>query len=156
MAAFLTARPLYNKKIIAEAQKILASTSLFYYKDMAIWRIMDYVEPSGRNPIAEWQAGLHPDAQAWIDARLLQMEAMLKWPPKWVSNYKGYEGIIELRIPFNRVQYRPLSMYSPGRIVILLNGAIEKGGKIPRSDLETASARRTSVLKEPFRVRAHF
>jgi len=117
---------------------------------------MDYIEPSGRNPIAEWQAGLPPDAQAWIDARLIQMELMLRWPPKWASDYKGYDGIIELRIPFNRVQYRPLGMYSPGRLVILLNGAIEKGGKIPRRDLDTAATRRQTVIREPFRVRAHF
>jgi len=123
---------------------------------MAPWRIVDYIEPSGRNPVAEWQAGLPPDASAAIDARLLQMEAMPKWPPKWVSAYEGYEGIIELRIPFNRVQYRPLAMYMPNYVVVLLSGAIEKGDKIPRSDLENAAKRRDVVLKEPFRVRPHF
>jgi len=116
---------------------------------------MDYLEPSGRNPMAEWQAGLLPDASAAIDARLLQMEGMLKWPEKWVSSYETYEGIIEFRIPFNRVQYRPLAMYSPGRTVILLSGAIEKGGKIPTRDLENAATRRKTVLREPYRVRAH-
>jgi hypothetical protein len=117
---------------------------------------MDYVEPTGRNPIADWQAGLQPDASAAIDARLLQMEAMPQWPPKWVSDYKGYDGIIELRIPFNRVQYRPLATYQRGHTLVLLNGAIEKGGKIPTSDLETAEVRRKAILREPHRVRPHF
>ena len=117
---------------------------------------MDYIEPSGRNPVAEWQAGLSHDASAAIDARLLLMEAMPQWPPKWVSKYETYEGIIELRIPFNRVQYRPLAMYSSGYTVILLSGAIEKGGKIQKSDLENAATRRKTVIREPYRVRAHF
>jgi hypothetical protein len=123
---------------------------------MASWRILDYVEPSGRNPVAEWQSGLPRDASAEIDARLLLMEAMPKWPPKWVSNYKGYDGIMELRIPFNRVQYRPLAMYLPNHMVVLLSGAIEKGSKIPTSDLDNAAKRRTVVLREPYRVRPHF
>jgi hypothetical protein len=51
---------------------------------------MDYLEPSGRNPVAEWQAGLSYDASAAIDARLLQMEGTPKWPEKWVSSYATY------------------------------------------------------------------
>ena len=85
---------------------------------------MDFIEPSGRNPFAIWQAELQPDAQAAIDTRLLAMEGMERWPEKWISDYKGYDGIIELRIPFNRVQYRPLGTYQPKRTLVLLGGAI--------------------------------
>lgn len=34
------------------------------------------------------------------------------YPYKWVSNYEGYPGLLEARIPFNKVQYRPLFTYS--------------------------------------------
>lgn len=124
---------------------------------MAIWHFLDYIEASGRNPITSWVAGLPFDAQAAIDGRLLAMEGLRKWPEKWASSYVGLDGIIEIRIPFNRVQYRPLGMYSPVQRMafVLLCGAIEKGGKIAKSDLKTAERRRQEILAEPSRVKPH-
>lgn len=116
---------------------------------------MDFVEPSGSNPILRWLSGLPTETQAHIAARFLLMEGMLRWPDKWVSDYKGYDGILELRIPFNRVQYRPLMAYAPDRKIILLGGAIEKGGKIPKGDLDAADQRRKLLLKEPNLVVRH-
>jgi hypothetical protein len=84
------------------------------------------------------------------------MEGMERWPEKWVSDYKGYDGIVELRIPFNRVQYRPLATYQPKRTLVLLEGAIEKGGKIPVGDLDRADKRRKILLEEPDNVKPHF
>jgi hypothetical protein len=69
---------------------------------MAIWTFFEFVEPSGRAPFTEWMKALPEQAQARIDTRLLEMEGMNSWPEKWVSSYKGYESLIELRIPFTK------------------------------------------------------
>jgi hypothetical protein len=140
---------------------------------MPIWTFVDYVEASGRNPFAEWMDGGIPlDAKVTINARFTAMMSMARWPEKWVSNYEGYPGLLEARIPFNKVQYRPLFTYSlsTARQIVLLSGAIEKGSKIPKSVLNAAYARREDLVgqdrarraaqrrgrpQEPERVRRH-
>ena len=122
---------------------------------MAVWTILDFVDPRGKCPFFEWQSGLPLDAQARIDARLLQMAGMLRWSEKWISKYKTTEKIFELRIPFNKVQYRPLGVYAPGRKFILVEGAIERGGKIPARTLARAEKRQKLLAKEPHHVREH-
>src|SRR3954471_10651433 len=100
---------------------------------MPIWSFVDYVEASGRNPIAEWLADdVPPEARTAINGRFLQMRGMARWPDKWVSDYVGYPKILEARISWNNVQYRPLFMYSTTvrHQVVLLAGAIEKGRKL--------------------------
>ena len=122
---------------------------------MAIWAILDFVDPKGKCPIYEWQSGLSLDAQAHIDARLLQMAGLLKWSEKWISKYKTTEKIFELRIPFKNIQYRPLGVYAPDRKFILVEGAIETGGKIPASALARAARLQKLLAKEPHHVREH-
>ena len=112
------------------------------------WQFYDYITDSGRNPFAEWLNLIPKDAQAFVDNRLLAMERLRKWSEKWASDYKGEDKIVELRITFNKVQYRPLGMYQPGYKFVLLNGAIEKGGRIPRTDLDSAARHRDRLLRE--------
>jgi hypothetical protein len=116
---------------------------------VAIWTFMDFIEISGRNPTAEWLDGFNDEVQAAISARLLLMEGMLRWPEKWASKYRGWDELHEIRIPFKKVQYRPLYIYDAGRKVILLNGSIERDGKIPRADLEAANRRRKDYRADP-------
>ncbi len=122
---------------------------------MAVWTILDFVEPGAKCPFFEWQSGLPLDAQAHIDARLLQMAGLLRWPEKWISKYKTTEKIYEIRIPFKKIQYRPLGVYAPSRTFILVEGAIESGGKIPASALARAEKRQKLLAKEPHHVREH-
>lgn len=126
---------------------------------MPIWTFVDYVEPNGHNPFAEWLARDVPaDAKTAINNRFLLMAGSRRWPDKWVSDYEGYSGVFEARIPWNRVQYRPLFMYAINIRwqMVLLNGATEKGGKlVPRSAMDTASSRRDILLREPTRVERH-
>jgi len=122
---------------------------------MAVWTFYDYVELTGSNPIRKWLDSLPPEAEARIDYRLQQMEGMSRWPEKWVSKYKGTKEIFELRICHNKVQYRPLGTYLGVKQFILLKGAIEKGDKIPKSDIETAESRLASVKKETRHVQFH-
>ena len=116
-----------------------------------------YQEPSGRVPFSDWLANIPEDAHAFIVSRLLKMEGMTKWPEKWASDYKGYKGIIELKIPHKNVQYRPLGMYGKHerRSFVLLAGAIEKGDKIPRRDLDKAANRRDRISKEPHHAKRY-
>ena len=86
------------------------------------------------------------------------MESLDKWPDKWASAYKGRDKIIELRIkgPSN-IQYRPLGMHHPKRrkCFVILQGAVEKGGKIPTSELDAAEKRRDEIIKNPDQVMDH-
>jgi hypothetical protein len=127
---------------------------------MDVWTFQDFVDAGGRNVIRDWMDGLPPDAQAAIDDRLIRMATMRKedWSDKWVSKYQGLSGIFELRMPHNKIQYRPLGCYGPGRMrFTLLVGTIEKGGKIPKSDLCKAEERHEIVFENPTRhVCKHF
>jgi hypothetical protein len=116
---------------------------------MALWTFLDYIELSGTNPIREWLNGLPDDDCAKIDDRLLVMEAMRTWPEKWISKYQGTE-LFEFRIK-GRVQYRPFGIYWGRLRYVLLKGTIEKGGKIRKSDIETAEQRLSNLRKDPGR-----
>lgn len=118
-----------------------------------IWTFDDFLDTSGESVIDQWFAGIGAEAEAFIERRLMDMRPMPLWPEKWASKYKGTQ-LIELRITFNKVQYRPLGCYAPGYHFWLLAGAIEKG-KIPRSDIETASRRRQMVLDGDAEIEEH-
>jgi phage-related protein len=122
---------------------------------MPLWTFLDYVEKSGRNPIQGWLRTLPEDDRAKIDYRLTQMAAMRPpWPEKWISKYQTTK-LFEFRITGNRVQYRPLGVYWGRLRYVLLAGAIEKGDKIPKSDIETAVRRLSVLQKDPSHVVIH-
>lgn len=116
---------------------------------------MEYVESDGESPFGRWLRRQPAGLSAHFDQRILVMEAMPFWPEKWASDYKGAEGILELRVPFNKVQYRPLGMHAGTgrRVFVLLGGAIEKGGNLPKGDVQAVQQRRKVLLEEPGRVR---
>lgn len=117
---------------------------------MGGWTFLDYVEITGRNPIRRWLDGLPGEDCVKIDYRLRQMAAMnvVVWPEGWVSKYRGTDDLFELRISGNRVKYRPLGTYYGRRRFIILAGAIEKGWKIPKSDVETAEQRLSNLQRD--------
>ena len=123
---------------------------------MSVWTFLDFLEADGGNAIRAWLQRLPQEAQATVDARLLQMAGMAPpWPEKWISSIKGYPGLIELRISCNRVQYRPLGFYGPGRLEFtLLIGTVEKG-KIRKGVLDTAAARMKLVKGDRGRICEH-
>lgn len=124
-----------------------------------VWTIATYLSGTGGTPFEDWLAKVPLGAQAAIDDRLFKMEALSKWSEKWASSYKGYPGLFELRIPHNKVQYRPLGAYSPHPSqrywFVIVAGAIEKGGKIPKSVLDTAANRVEEMKKDPKRARPY-
>jgi hypothetical protein len=122
---------------------------------MTSWTFYDYVEAGGRNPIRHWLDSMPPCDSEKIDTRLRYMAAMPRWPEKWVSKYKGTDEIFEFRIVGNKVQYRPLGTYYGTKQYLLLAGAIERGDKIPKSDIETAERRLSTVRRESGHVILH-
>ncbi|HUY26626.1 MAG TPA: hypothetical protein VMV27_04330 [Candidatus Binataceae bacterium] len=118
-----------------------------------IWTFDDFIDSSGQSVIEEWFARIGEEAEAFIERRLKDMRPMREWPEKWASKYKGTD-LIELRITFKKVQYRPLGCYARQFHFWLLAGAIEKG-KIRKSDLETAQQRRKIAMNDTGRIREH-
>lgn len=102
------------------------------------WAFFDFAELTGKNKIREWLDGLPEVDRGRIDARLLLMEGQARWSEGWVSKYVCSGTLFEFRIKGKGVQYRPLGDYYGPRRFLILAGAIEKGDKIPSSDVETA------------------
>jgi hypothetical protein len=107
---------------------------------MPIWKFFNYAELTGRNKVREWLDGLSMADQARIDNRLLTMIGMERWLEKWVCKYTGTDDLYEFRIK-GSVQYRPLGTYFGEKRYVILAGAVEKGDKIPKSDIQTAEER---------------
>lgn len=120
---------------------------------MGEWTFRDYQRPSSDgdesvllNDILSWTLGLPKKAQAKIDAVIITLQSYPVWPAQYVSGI-GRPGILELRCGCSGVQYRPLGCYGPAhREFTVLIGTIEKGGRIPTGDLDSAELRRHAVL----------
>jgi hypothetical protein len=120
-----------------------------------IWTFRDYLDESGGNLIRPWLDSLPLPVGVKIDARIRYLAESRIWPEQYISALRGCPQIFELRVVFGGSQYRPLGCYGLGlRAFTLLVGAIEKG-KIPRPILETALARRETVLGDRNRSCEH-
>ncbi len=111
-----------------------------------MWIFYDFTEERGVNSIRQWLDDLPSKAAAKINTRILFLMAMPTWPEQFVSSLVGWPELIELRVVHAGVQYRPLGFYGPERreFTIVL-GSVEKG-KLPARILETADARRKTIL----------
>jgi hypothetical protein len=72
--------------------------------------------------------------------------------PQYLKALTGdCHGLVELRVVFANVQYRPLAFYGPGeREITFLVGAIEKGRRFdPPNACQTAKQRRQLVMSDP-------
>ncbi len=124
---------------------------------MDTWVFMDFVSARDVNEIHAWlhSSGVTKDARAKINARVISLQGFPIFPEQYINAYKGWPGILELKIVCDGVQYRPLGFYGPGKGQFsLLVGGIEKG-KIPKRLLEVADERRKLVILQPSRVCRH-
>jgi len=77
------------------------------------------------------------------------------FPAQYISAYKSWDDLYELRIVCSNVQYRPFGFYGPMRGQFsLVVGGIEKG-KLPRSLLKVAQERMQTVRLDMTRVKPH-
>lgn len=123
------------------------------------WSFLEFTEVDGMAPFSSvWMMQQPEGAQAAIDTRILIMKSLdkLQWSQKWISSYTGYAKLFELRIPHNKVQYRPLGCYGPDqREFTILIGAIERNSRIPKSTLKVAMSRMQLVLTDRRWVREY-
>jgi hypothetical protein len=115
------------------------------------WTFRDWVEPDGENVVLTWLNGLPKRAKARINALIPRLEATQHLGPPHVKPLKGpCAGLMELRVPCEGVEYRPLCCYGPGRReVTILVGATEVGGKlVPLSACSTAHKRKARLTVE--------
>jgi hypothetical protein len=126
---------------------------------MPVWRWKDYLDDRGRNVIADWIKDLPEAAQTKLESRLLILRGLERnhWNPQYVKPLVGYSGVLEIRFRSNRIQYRPLFCFGPGRRELtLLVGAIEKGDEFePKGAPTTAQSRRGEIQANPNRVTDH-
>ena len=113
---------------------------------MTHWSFEDYQRPTKDGPdaklvneVLEWTLGLPKKAQAKIDTLIITLQSCPGvWPPQYVSDC-GYADIWEIRAGSSGVQYRPLGFYGPRRKTFtIVIGTIEKGGRIPAGDGNSA------------------
>jgi hypothetical protein len=112
------------------------------------WTFRDFVVPSGENVIRTWLHSLPVAARAKIQARIQYLEVTAALEPQYVKALKGNcAGLIELRIVFKGMQYRPVGCHGPGdREITLLIGAIERGGRFePHSACSTGLMRKAQI-----------
>lgn len=80
-----------------------------------------------------------------MNDQLVILEALPNHSPADVKPLRGkeYRELVEVRIKAGKIQYRPLGhREANGGIIILLVGAVEKGGKFqPATVLDTALER---------------
>lgn len=122
------------------------------------WVFLEFVAEDGKSPFSKWLSEQPPEAQAAIDTRILTMRGMdrQQWSSKWISPYTGQDKLFELRIPHNKVQYRPLGCYGPSRREFtILAGAIEKNWKIPKQTIQVAMSRMDLIMKHRRWVREY-
>ncbi len=123
---------------------------------MALWVFKCFLTNRGENEIRAWLNGLPKKARIKIDVRLRHLANVkhLQNEPQYIKPMKGFDGILEIRIVSNGVQYRPLCCYGPElRELTLLIGAIEKDwGLEPHGALQLAADRMKIIMSDRRRV----
>ncbi len=115
---------------------------------MGTWTVCKYVKENGRCPIDDWlcDKAVTVQDQAKIDAKVNVIQSISgDLPPEFLKLYKTTR-LRELKVKANGKQLRPLCYVMPERKIVLLCGAIEKGGKIPLGDLQRADNLLTDLL----------
>ncbi len=118
---------------------------------MIYWHFMDYRTPAGENQPKLWIEGLAASERGKVrrklNAKITAFMQMHNLRPPDFESLAGYPGILEMRFKVNKVVYRPLCCYGPGRRqVTILVGAKEIGDKIvPESAPRTAMDRMHAI-----------
>lgn len=105
------------------------------------WVFRDFVNVRGENLIRTWLHSLPAGARAEIHVRLDYLATLPRLGRPYVGQLRhDCKGLYEIRVDFNRVRYRPIGYYGPGRRdFTLLVGALEKGDQFePRAACSTA------------------
>ncbi len=127
---------------------------------MTKWTFLDYIGSTGRNYFQDWLEKKVPlNAQVAINTRLeflmLLDEDELKRPYIGTLNQEC-KGLIEIRIEFKGVQYRPIACFGPERHqVTILAGAVERDSKFVPKDVCKIALERKKHINEKGRTDEH-
>ncbi len=117
---------------------------------MKCWYFKVFLDSKGVNEINDWLQSMPPSFRAKVDTIIAYLEVQKDMRCKWFKNVKGYKNVYELRFPHNKIQYRPLGCFGPGKdeftLVFL---AEEKGDKfVPKDAPEKAVNRFKLALQD--------
>jgi len=124
---------------------------------MENWKFLDYISEAGTNHFKDWLDDLPLKERMAINTRIQYLEAVniLKRPDTGMLT-GNCDGLFEIRIKCNNVQYRPLACYGPDKkTIILLAGAIEKGGKLIPKDICKEALKRKKYIEKEGRTYEH-
>jgi hypothetical protein len=109
---------------------------------MTYWTFQTYKDQNV-NEIKGWIGELSPKARVKFRKRISYLAITRIWIKKYAEKLKGYENIIEIKIRYHNIQYRPLGCCGPGtREFTLLIPAREVGSEFePRHAPKTAQKR---------------
>ena len=114
----------------------------------------DYVD-RGTNVIHEWLHSCPVKVRQKINVRIIYLSTgvqPLGMPNARLLHGSECEGLLELRIEFNHVQYRPIGYCGPSaQTVTLLLGAIEKNNRLPNGTCTRGRNRMANVESDPER-----
>jgi len=91
--------------------------------------------------------GIKTKAIVKIEFRFNYLGFQQAWEPNYAKKIHGYDGIYEIRIRFENVEFRPLGFFGPHpNVFTLLIGAVEKDSNFrPRNAPEVAASRRKLI-----------
>jgi len=111
------------------------------------WTFKVFVDERGIDVIGKWRKDLPLGDKARIRVRLAYMKTVKIWEPPLVKKLQGkkYDPIYEIRISGDKVEYRPLGFFGPGKHEFtLVIGARKKSGIRGKPSWEPQDARETA------------
>lgn len=124
---------------------------------MTAWDFRDFVNARGENVVHTWLHGIPAAARAEINdlIMLLELRTVDQFSREDSVGLLRREcrGLLELIVKVEKVQYRPVGRYGPGRkVVTLLGGANERDGHLTPPDIcKTTLARSLLLESDPER-----
>lgn len=116
---------------------------------MSVWIFRDYVNRRGDNEIHAWLHRLPLKVRARINTRIDYLAGVRYFDPRDVKLLHGEcEGLLELRIEYGNVEYRPIGCFGPTRgIITLLLGAVERNDRFDPPDACVVAKRRKADVE---------
>jgi phage-related protein len=100
-----------------------------------------YTSRAGSCPVKVFLDSCHGKAAQKIVWTLKLIREMEYISPEFMKKVHKKEGIWEIRVQYNRIQYRLLGFYDNGRFV-MTNGFIKKSMRIPAREIKRAVQRK--------------
>jgi hypothetical protein len=130
------------------------------------WAFFEYVNQRGEGAVAEWlrslPIGIQEDVKAALDAQLQLIQPLMPLRRPYAGKLENKHGahcagLYELRFSAveNTIECRPLFCYQPGRRVVILAGAEERGRKLIPTGICVIAHGREAQLDQPGRSRSY-